>query len=43
MAELILAQYLVEYAAPSNSAQGIEVGVSLKGAKVIAPNWPPLR
>jgi hypothetical protein len=43
MAELILAQYIVEYAAPSDSAQGIEVGVSLKGAKVIAPNWPPLR
>jgi hypothetical protein len=42
MAELLLAQYVVEYAAPARGAQGLEVGVSVKGAKVIAPTWPPL-
>lgn len=41
MAEFILAQYAVEYAAPARGAQGLEVGVSVKGAKVIAPTWPP--
>jgi len=40
MAELLLAQYAVEYAAPKRGAQGLEVGVSVRGAKVIAPTWP---
>jgi hypothetical protein len=43
MAELIVAQYAVVYAAPKSSAQGLEVGVSVSGAKIIAPTWPPLR
>lgn len=41
LAELLLAQYAVEYAAPSRAAQAIDVGVSVKGAKIIAPVWPP--
>jgi hypothetical protein len=40
LAELLLSQYAVEYAAPAAHAKGLEVGVSVKGAKVIAPNWP---
>jgi hypothetical protein len=41
MAELILAQYAVVYAAPSRTARELKVGVPLKNARVVAPTWPP--
>jgi hypothetical protein len=38
MAELILAQYAVTYGAPGGG-QHLDIGVSLKGAKVLGPTW----
>ncbi len=39
LAELLMSQYEVTYAAPSRSATELAVSVSVKNAKVMAPAW----